>query len=97
LLVREGKLSAVIDFGGLAIGDPACDLAIAWTFFEGESREAFHAALPLDPGTWARGRAWALWKALIVAAGFVETNAVESAHSRRTIDEVTASFGNNAW
>ena len=76
LLVRAGQLSAVIDFGLLAIGDPACDLAITWTLFKGESREIFRAMLPLDAGTWARGRAWALWKALITAAGLTDTNAV---------------------
>lgn len=64
LLVNNGQLSAVIDFGQLGIGDPACDLAIAWTLFTGESREAFRATLPLDNATWARGRGWALWKAL---------------------------------
>ena len=67
LLQREGRLSAVIDFGGLAVGDPACDLAIAWTLFSGsgESRRAFRDALSLDDRTWARARGWALWKALI--------------------------------
>lgn len=65
LLVEDGRLSAVIDFGCSAVGDPACDLAIAWTFLAGASREAFRAALPVDPRTWARGRGWALWKALI--------------------------------
>ena len=64
LLVNNGQLTAVIDFGQLGIGDPACDLAIAWTLFTGESREAFRAALKLDSATWARGRGWALWKAL---------------------------------
>lgn len=64
LLVRKGQLSAVIDFGQLCIGDPACDLAIAWTLFRGESRNAFRAALPLDKATWARARGWTLWKAL---------------------------------
>jgi aminoglycoside phosphotransferase (APT) family kinase protein len=65
LLVDRGRLSAVIDFGGLGVGDPACDVTIAWTFFSGESREAFRARLPVDHATWARGRGWALWKALI--------------------------------
>ncbi len=64
LLVNNGKLSAVIDFGQLCIGDPACDLVIAWTFFTAESRDAFRATLRLDNATWARGRGWALWKAL---------------------------------
>lgn len=65
LLVNNGKLSAVIDFGSMGIGDPACDLAIAWTFLGHDSRQRFHAALPLDRETWQRGRGWALWKSLI--------------------------------
>jgi aminoglycoside phosphotransferase (APT) family kinase protein len=64
-LVVDGRLSAVVDFGCSSIGDPACDLTIAWTFFFGDSREVFRDRLPLDEGTWARGRGWALWKALI--------------------------------
>jgi len=88
LLVQEGRLSAIIDFGMLAVGDPACDLSIAWTLLEGESRGTFRALLPLDPGTWARGRAWTLWKALIVAAGLTGTNAVEAARPWSVIDEV---------
>jgi aminoglycoside phosphotransferase (APT) family kinase protein len=65
LLVRDGRLSAVIDFGTSGVGDPACDLVIAYTFFSGASRETFRAAVGQDSGTWARARAWALWKALI--------------------------------
>jgi aminoglycoside phosphotransferase (APT) family kinase protein len=57
LLIRDGRLSAVIDFGTSGVGDPSCDLYIAWTFLQGDSREAFRAALPLDDATWARGRA----------------------------------------
>lgn len=68
LLVGGGRLSAVIDFGQACVGDPACDLAIAWTGFDGAAREAFRAAVALDPQTWARARGWALWKALIVLA-----------------------------
>lgn len=64
LLVNNGKLSAVIDFGQLGIGDPACDLAIAWTFFTEKSRNEFRGTLKLDKATWARGRGWTLWKAL---------------------------------
>ena len=96
LLVRNGLLSAVIDFGGTAVGDPACDLAIAWTMFEGESRDTFRAALPLDDATWARGRGWALWKALIVMGGLSVTNAVESENSRRTISRILADHSQSA-
>jgi aminoglycoside phosphotransferase (APT) family kinase protein len=79
LLVEGGRLSAVIDFGGLAVGDPACDLTIAWTFFSAESREAFREALPLDGATWARGRGWALWKALITWVGAAKEGGGEAA------------------
>jgi aminoglycoside phosphotransferase (APT) family kinase protein len=65
LLVVGGRLSAVLDFGCSSVGDPACDLAIAWTFFHGRSREAFRDRLGLDDAAWARGRGWALWKAAI--------------------------------
>lgn len=65
LLVQDGRLHAILDFGTAAVGDPACDTVIAWTLFEGESRAAFKAALPLDRATWQRGRGWALWKSLI--------------------------------
>ena len=88
LLVQGGRLTSVIDFGMLGVGDPACDLSIAWTLFEAESREVFRSSLALDAGTWARGRAWALWKALIVASGLAQTKAIEAAQSRRIIDSV---------
>lgn len=88
LLVREGRLAAVIDFGQVCVGDPACDTAIAWTYLHAKHRKGFRAQLELDAATWLRGRAWALWKAAIVAAGLVETNAVEGLRSRQTIDEI---------
>lgn len=65
LLVRDGKLAAVIDFGTCGVGDPACDLVIAWTLFSGASREAFRESVRQDAGTWARARGWVLWKSLI--------------------------------
>ena len=94
LLVADGRLSAVIDFGCSAVGDPGCDLAIAWTFFFGESREAFRDQLRLDRGTWARGRGWALWKALITLARGDAGAAAERfgwrIGARQVIDEVLA-------
>ncbi len=64
LLVKDNRLAAVIDFGCMGIGDPACDLTIAWTFFKGNSRERFKATIALDEHTWERARGWAMWKAL---------------------------------
>jgi aminoglycoside phosphotransferase (APT) family kinase protein len=86
--VKEGRLCAIIDFGQLTIGDPACDLAITWTFFKNESREVFRKMLPFDADTWARGRGWALWKALIIAAHLAETNSIEEDRCWQTIEEV---------
>ncbi|PTE07269.1 aminoglycoside phosphotransferase family protein [Mesorhizobium helmanticense] len=90
LLVRHGRLSAVIDFGTSGVGDPSCDLAIAWTLFEGKSRETFRAGVPADEAMWARGRGWTLWKALITLAGHIDVNPVETEKSRHVIDEVLA-------
>jgi len=90
LLVKRGRLSAVIDFGCSGVGDPACDLTIAWTLFSGESREAFRAALPVDGATWARGRGWALWKSLITLAEHIDTNPLEAKKAQRVIDKALA-------
>jgi aminoglycoside phosphotransferase (APT) family kinase protein len=92
LLVRGGALAAVIDFGTCGVGDPACDLAIAWTLLTGASREAFRTRLDIDPGTWARGRGWALWKALIVYAGALETDHAEAEEARRVVDEILTEY-----
>jgi aminoglycoside phosphotransferase (APT) family kinase protein len=90
LLVARGRLSAVIDFGCLGVGDPACDLAPAWMLFSGESREAFRAALGVDHATWARGRGWALSLGLMALPYYWETNPVLVASARRAIDQVLA-------
>jgi aminoglycoside phosphotransferase (APT) family kinase protein len=90
LLVSEGQLKAVIDFGAMCVGDPACDLAIAWTFFSRESRHVFETRMDLDAETWKRGRGWALWKALIVAARHVEAKAIEVDSCWHVITEVLA-------
>jgi aminoglycoside phosphotransferase (APT) family kinase protein len=90
LLVEGGRLSAVIDFGCLGVGDPACDVTIAWTLLSGASREAFRAALPLDAATWARGRGWALWKALITLAEYLHSDPLKAAEVRRVLGEVIA-------
>ena len=87
LLVRDGRLAAVIDFGSSGVGDPACDAVIAWTLFSGPSRAVFRAVLGTDDATWARGRGWALWKALIGLAGALEENR-DGARERRVIAAV---------
>jgi len=90
LLATDGRLSAVIDWGGLGIGDPAVDLLPAWNLFSGESREAFRAALGADGATWARGRGWALSTAITALPYYLDTNPAMVQMSRRVIDEVLA-------
>lgn len=64
LLVRDGRLAAVLDFGALSVGDPAVDLIIAWEVLDPPAREAFRRGVAVDDLTWLRGRAWALGLAL---------------------------------
>jgi aminoglycoside phosphotransferase (APT) family kinase protein len=90
LLVRDGRLAGVLDFGSSGVGDPACDMVIAWTFLSGPSRDRFRAERGVDPGTWSRGRGWALWKALISLVGHLERGAPEAALARRDIEQVIA-------
>jgi aminoglycoside phosphotransferase (APT) family kinase protein len=92
LLVRDGELAAVIDFGTCGAGDPACDLAIAWTLLTGRSRAAFRDRMAVDAGTWARGRGWALWKALSGYAGAVRDDQVGPIVSRDVLDEIIAEY-----
>lgn len=88
LLVDDGRLSAVIDFGCAAVGDPACDLTIAWTFFSGESRATFQSRLVLDDATWVRARGWALWKALITLVPSSRAKPSEAEEARRVISDL---------
>jgi aminoglycoside phosphotransferase (APT) family kinase protein len=92
LLVRDGRLAAVIDFAGLGVGDPACDLMIAWGLFAGASRAAFREALRatirLDDATWARGRGHALHHAAIYIPYYRHANPAGVAAARRQLAEV---------
>jgi len=89
LLLRDGRLAAVIDFGTSGVGDPACDVVIAWTLLSGASRDAFRRTLGVDAATWSRGRGWAIWKALISLAGQLEEGDLAGAAvNRRVIERV---------
>ena len=74
LLVVDGRLSAVIDFGGLNVGDPACDLQPAWNVFAGDSRTRYRAELEVDDASWLRGRGWALYQAVSALPYYSHTN-----------------------
>lgn len=88
LLVVDGRLRSVIDFGGLGVGDPACDLIIAWDLLGVESREIFRAALSVDDATWARGKGWALSVALTALPYYLETNPAMVRYARRLLEEL---------
>lgn len=90
LLVHKGRISAVIDFGCLGVGDPACDLIVAWTLLSAQTRDIFRAAVSVDEATWGRGRGWALSIGLIALPYYQHTNRVFAATARRMIAEVLA-------
>jgi aminoglycoside phosphotransferase (APT) family kinase protein len=91
LLVEDGRLSAVIDFGSLGVGDPACDVMVAWKVLSADTRDIFRTALSIDEATWARSRGWALSQALMALSYYtLETNAVLVREAERWLVEVLA-------
>ena len=89
LLVREGRIAAVVDFGCLGSGDPACDVAVAWKLFPPEARGRFREALSVDDATWARARGWVVHQALGALAYYtLETNPSLFTEARRWLGEV---------
>ena len=90
LLLADGRLSAVLDFGTCGVGDPACDTTIAWTFLSGESSRVFRERLPVDSATWVRGRGWAIWKAMKVLSAALEHDAQGAAFTMDVIQKILA-------
>ena len=88
LLVRDGRLSAVIDWGPLTVADPAPDVAPAWTLFEGEARRLYRERLAVDDATWARARAWVMLPALAGIRYYEKSVPAFSERSRRHLDAV---------
>ncbi|MEO1270312.1 MAG: aminoglycoside phosphotransferase family protein [Myxococcota bacterium] len=96
LLMTEGRLSGVIDWGGLGVGDPATDLLPAWNLFSGPSRAAFRAAMGVDDATWARGRGLALSVAVVALPYYLHTNPTMVAGARHVIAAVLADMDSSA-
>lgn len=90
LLVRDGRLTAVLDWGAAGVGDPTVDLIVAWNLLPAGDRPAFRAALDVDDDTWRRGRGWALSISLIQLPYYQHTNPSLAANSRHVIAEVLA-------
>ncbi|GII85047.1 aminoglycoside phosphotransferase [Sphaerisporangium siamense] len=87
LLTVDGRLSAVIDFGELGVGDPACDMTIAFTLMSAGSRAAFRDALGVDEATWTRGRGWALATGLNAYTAYAAVDPRVAAQTTRQITE----------
>lgn len=88
VLVLGGRLHAIIDFGGVGVGDPAADVIAAWSVFGRTGRRAFRCALNVDEGTWNRARGFALHQATMIIPYYAESNPGFVAQAKRTIDEV---------
>ncbi|KZL25806.1 aminoglycoside phosphotransferase family protein [Pseudovibrio sp. Ad37] len=91
ILTRDGRLSAVIDFGLCTVGDPACDLVITWKFFSGVNREIFKTAVNIDQNTWDRAIGWALWKAVRTLYYARKDNIAEEQREAKAVIEVILS------
>jgi aminoglycoside phosphotransferase (APT) family kinase protein len=90
LLLTDGRLDAVIDWGGLGVGDPATELLPAWSLFRGASREAYREALGFDDATWTRGRGLALSTSIVALPYYNDTLPVRANRARTVIREVLA-------
>jgi len=88
ILVKNGKLTGVIDFGSCRVGDPACDLVISWTLLDQGSRKIFRDSLGLDADCWARARGWGLWKALITLAPLADKSNKEALRQKTIIHHI---------
>jgi aminoglycoside phosphotransferase (APT) family kinase protein len=88
LLNNDKQITAIIDFGLMAVGDPACDLTIAWTLLKNENRMIFKSAVNLDENTWQRARGWALWKALITLVAIDNKNSNKAKEQLRIINDI---------
>jgi aminoglycoside phosphotransferase (APT) family kinase protein len=92
LLVHHGRLSAGIDFGGLGVGDPACDMLGAWTLLSPKARDVFRATLSVDNAAWSRGRGWALSFGVAAFEYYQESNPTLARIAQRAIEEVLADY-----
>jgi aminoglycoside phosphotransferase (APT) family kinase protein len=85
LLTRGGRVSAVLDFGSLGVGDPSRDIMIAFTLLGAKTREVFRSALDVDDAAWARGRGWALTAGLNAYVSYAAGNPEIKAATTRQI------------
>lgn len=91
LLVRDGRLSGLVDFGDLGVGDPACDVGAGWKLFSGEARRVFRDALEVDDAMWARARGHTVAQAVMALSYYtLENNPTLVLEARRWLSEALA-------
>lgn len=95
VLCVDGRLSAVIDFGIMGVGDPAGDLTVAWNLLPADAREIFRREVAIDEATWTRGRGWALFQALGAVPYYQDRNPVLAANARHVINEILTEHRNH--
>lgn len=90
LLVEDGRITGVVDWGSACVGDPACDVKVAWAVLDAETRPIFRDLLEIDDATWARGRGWALSQAMIALPYYLHTYPVIVQEAWRWLAEALA-------
>jgi len=90
LLVADGRLTGVLDFGTMGLGDPASEHRVAWNLLEPDARETYRAAVNADDAEWARARGWALLQALAQLAHVAERHPAIAENARHVLGELTA-------
>lgn len=88
IIVRNGSLAGIIDFGLMGVGDPACDLALAWSLLPTHARDVFRAAANVNEPTWQRGKGWGLYIGVIALSYYRERNAILSGIAETAISAV---------
>ena len=96
VLLLDGRLSAIIDFAGMGVGDPSDDVRLAWTLLPASAREVFRAALRVDDATWARGRGQALAQSLAQLLHYRDTHPALAADVRQVIRAILADHRHGA-
>jgi aminoglycoside phosphotransferase (APT) family kinase protein len=92
LLAQNGRITAIVDFGSAGIGDPACDLMVAWTLLTSETRDTFRSIVQPDDATWARARGWALTFGIVAFPYYRLSNPVFASIAKRALDEVLTDY-----
>ena len=89
LLLNNGRLVGVIDFEAAGVGDPACDLMVAWNLLDAEGRQVLRTKLSVDDDTWIRGRGWAISQALVALPYYWDTNPVMVSTAKYVLQQLS--------